>query len=62
MVSNGYYLTNESSYDKPEFAWQSNYHGYGVQNKRAFDNMQRYTRNNPINWLKKKSNLKQGSN
>lgn len=36
-----------------EFSWQSNYHDYVVLTKKAFDNMQEYTRNNPQNWKKK---------
>lgn len=41
----------------PDFGWHSNYHDYVVLNKRSFDNMQRYTLNNPKNWRKKKSPL-----
>ncbi|MHA8061006.1 hypothetical protein PQG22_06995 [Aquirufa beregesia] len=36
------------------FSWHSNYHDYVVLHKKAFDNMQKYTRNNPKNWGKKR--------
>lgn len=39
----------------PDFYWHSNYHDYVVLSRNAYDNMQRYTLNNPKNWGKKRT-------
>ncbi|RXK47528.1 transposase [Aquirufa rosea] len=37
----------------PDFKWHTNYHDYVVLTKNVYQNMQRYTLNNPKNWGKK---------
>ncbi|MCZ2480837.1 transposase [Aquirufa nivalisilvae] len=39
----------------PDFDWHSNYHDYVVLSRNAYDNMQRYTLNNPKNWGRRRT-------
>ncbi|MEL6835488.1 MAG: transposase [Bacteroidota bacterium] len=49
-------VTKQARQINPDFAWQSRFHDHVIRNQKAYDNVSRYIRNNPIEWWNKKAN------
>jgi putative transposase len=47
-------VTTQARKIDPGFAWQTNYYEHIISNKKSFDNISNYIRNNPANWQKDK--------
>ncbi len=43
-------VTKNARQINPEFAWQPRYHDHIIRNKKSFQNISDYIKNNPANW------------